>query len=173
MWERVVDLAEGRSDADAERHVASCASCASKLESLREIMRLGDLRFFDAPAALVDSVKGMMPAPRRLPLMRSTLAWSGARAVAEDFQLVVGEGEEQIRLMYAHAGDGWEVMGRLPATDWEIARDGETIALDSDGRFTFTAKNLAETDFTLTGPAGELYVPAAEELLSREPNERG
>src|ERR1041385_6023275 len=110
FWEGVVGLAEGREDPAARAHLDSCPACDKKLAQLRQILRLGGMRYYDAPGDLISSVKGMMPAPERrvAPLIRSTLAWSGARTVAEEFQLIVGVGDEQLRLMFVRSGSGWE-----------------------------------------------------------------
>lgn len=172
LWEGVVELAEGRPSPEAAAHVETCASCAAKLETLREAMRLGDLRFFDASPALVEAAKAMMPAPRRLPLLRSTLAWTGARAVAEDFQLLVGEEALPIRLMFSRVSEGWEVMGRLPDATWKVLRAGDSVAVDGEGRFDFRAASLADTDFVVSGPGGDFTVASAEELLARGSNQR-
>src|SRR4051812_18744628 len=121
FWDGIVDLAEGRENAAASAHVEGCADCRMKLEELREIFAVGDLKFYSAPKAVIDAAKGLMQPQRRVAgVFRSTLAFSGARTVAEDFQLVVGEGDTQTRLMFVHTGSGWEVLGRLPSGDWTV-----------------------------------------------------
>lgn len=167
-WEGIVTLAEGGRDEAARHHVESCSECARKLEQLRIVMSVGDLKFYDAPASLIASAKGLMPAPERRPmsLLRSTTAWSGARAVAEDFQLVVGEADTQVRLMYSRAGNGWEVMGKAPSSGWSVEAGRHLVSIGVEGRFSFHADKLADTGFTLSGAEGEFYIPSAEELLS-------
>jgi hypothetical protein len=166
-WERIVNLAEGGQDEIANRHVAGCVSCARKLQELRQILTVGKTPTFDAPLSLVATVKDMLPigSSSRATLLRSTLAWSGARTVTEDFQLVVAVGKEQVRLMYLPLDSGWQVLGRLPSMDWSALKEGARVQGDSAGRFSFIASNLAQTDFKLAGPTGEVVVPSAQEML--------
>jgi hypothetical protein len=173
-WDGIVTLAEGGQDEAARLHVESCTDCADQLRHLRQIMAVGGLRFFDAPANLIEDVKRMMPAPERirLGLLRSTTAWSGARVVAEDFQIVVGEGSTQMRLMYERSGELWQVLGKAPSGEWTLESISGIASVGDEGRFSFEAPSLAETSFTLSGPEGELYVPSAEELLSHGSGDR-
>jgi hypothetical protein len=172
LWQGVIALAEGREDEAASRHIEGCPACTRKLDELKQMFALGDLRFFEPPASLVADVKAMMPAqPRRVAsLLRSTLAWTGARVVAEDFQIVVGDEGAQTRLMYSRIGSDWQIMGKLPSAGWSVEKQG--VTLEDGGRFSFTVPSLAETGFVLAGPDGEIEVPPAEELLrgSREPS---
>ncbi|MFI5386178.1 MAG: hypothetical protein ACHQ50_08665 [Fimbriimonadales bacterium] len=135
---------------------------------------LGKLGFYNAPAKVVAAAEGLMPVKERrvATLLRSTVSWSGARAVAEDFQLVVGQGENQTRLMYSRSGSGWLVLGRMPSSEWLAVKGETTLDSDEQGRFSFTASDLFATDVTLLGPSVEIYVPSAEELLSSGPQER-
>jgi hypothetical protein len=171
-WEGIVDIAEGRQSEPARLHLQSCGDCSEKLEQLHVMMAAGDLRYFDAPTNLIASVKGLMPQPERrvFSLLRSTTAWTGARTAAHDFQLVAGDGDTQVRLMFSKVDDGWEVMGRIPAGSWSVEADGQTVDLSDEGRFSFLAPGLDATGFTLIGSDTELVVPSAEELLSNEPH---
>jgi hypothetical protein len=170
VWEGIVALAEGRQDAEASQHIQGCATCEAKLAQLREIFALGDLKFFDAPKSLIGDVKAMMqPAPRRvLSLIRSSLGLAGARnaAVAGDFQVVVGDGELQVRLMFTRIGSEWEVLGKLSDTGWTLTRDGNGIEVGEQGRFSFRSDSLAQTSFTLERRGVSMTVPSAEELLA-------
>jgi len=172
-WDGIVNLAEGKVNESAQRHVETCAECSTKLEQLKTMMSVGDLRYYDAPPGLITRVKDMLPAPARRSanLLRSSIAWSGARAVAEDFQVVVGEGSTQIRMMYSRSGEGWEVMGRAPASYWSVRVNETDLPIEEDGRFSFHAAKLSETGLTLAGPEGELFIPSAEELLSSGPHD--
>jgi hypothetical protein len=173
-WEQIVNLAEGKQEQAAREHVDSCPECARKLEQLQAAMRVGDMRFYDAPASLIANVKGLMPAPERkvVSLLRSTTAWSGARAVADDFQIVVGDEDTQVRLMYSRSGSNWEVMGRAPSSNWTAAAGGQELVVEEDGRFSFVAAKLSDTDLILSSPDGELFIPSAEELLSSGPDQQ-
>lgn len=165
-WERIVQLAEGTDDADARAHLESCEECRTKFGQLQEILAVRGARFFDAPSRLVADVKAAIPRRERrvATLLQSTLAWSGARAITEDFQVVVGQAENRTRLMYSRSEDRWEVLGRMPSSNWVALRDGQRLS-SGDGTFSFQAATLSDTDVTLIGPEGEVYVPSAEELL--------
>jgi hypothetical protein len=164
IWESVVELAEGRENREALSHVAGCAECATKLDQLKAAFALGDHRFYNAPASLVESAKALMlPQKRVFGLLRTTLAGAGTRAISEDFQMVVGSDDLQVRLMYTREGQQWRVMGRLPGEGWSVDRPGVTD--EGDGRFSFDAADLASTGFELIGEEGAVVVPSAEEML--------
>lgn len=167
-WVGIVDLAEGREAPAALHHVERCEDCSHKLAELRTLMDVGRARYFDAPAHLIESVKQLMPQPERrfLRLLRTTTAWSGARAVAEDFQIVAGDESDQVRLMYSRGDKGWEVMGKAPSAHWSLEGPPHEVEIDEDGRFSFTAQSLSQTGFSLIGPGRELVVASAEEMLS-------
>lgn len=171
-WEGIVNLAEGRESETARLHVQNCRECAAKLEQLRAMMSAAEVRYFNAPASAIASVKGLMqPAERRVfGLLRSTTAWSGARTAAQDFQIVAGEGGTQVRLMFSKVDEGWEVMGRTPAGEWNVEANGDILETSDDGRFSFIAPRLDSTGILMTGRETELVVPSAEELLSSESN---
>jgi hypothetical protein len=173
-WEAIVNLAEGRQDSTAREHLESCSECAEKLRQLQQIMALGDLRYFDAPAHLIQEAVDLMPVRERkvATLLRSTTAWSGARTVAEDFQIVVGGPAMQVRLMYSRSGDSWEVLGQAPSSEWLVRIGDEQLEVDGEGRFSFGVPTLAQSAFSLLGPEGEMLVPSVEELLSNGPTER-
>lgn len=173
-WEGIVAIAEGGEDERARAHLQICTNCAAKLEHLRAVFAAGDQRFFDAPAAILAQVKNLMPARERktASLLRSSLAWSGARVIAEDFQVVVGEGETQTRIMYSRSGTGWQVTGRMPSSAWIASKEGTPVETDGEAGFSFFVADLAHSDLSLVGPDAEIYVPSAEELLSSGPPER-
>jgi hypothetical protein len=91
--------------------------------------------------------------------------------VAEDFQIVVGGEAMQLRLMYSHLGDGWEVLGRVPSGEWTVAAPESQVHMDAGGRFVLRAPDLGKTGFSLIGPERELVVPSAEEMLSSGSND--
>ena len=166
-WDGIVELSEGRSHAAAQNHVESCRACAAKLAELRMI--LGAVRpQFDAPSELIDSVKGLVSSGerRRLTLVSSTLSLSGARGPTGDFQVLVGSGDTQLRVMYSPVGDTWQVVGRAPNSEYSLRACEGRVEVDADGRFIFRAPTLADTGFVLAGPEGDIDVPSAEELLS-------
>lgn len=168
-WEALVDIADGKSDPAAMAHVASCGSCGEKLALLQSFVSAGQLGFYDAPAEAIQSAKNLMPqAPRQFAsLVRSTLALSGARSVAEDFQVVVSLGGAELRLMYTRVRNGWMIMGRLPEGDYQIL-DRSDVQLFPDRRFSFEVKNLAESEFTVEGGGQEFTVLPPEDLLKDE-----
>ena len=174
FWEGIVAIAEGGTDDRAAQHVRTCAPCSAKLNELRSVFAVARAQFYDAPEDVVDRAKALMPARERrmMGLLRSTLAWTGARVVAEDFQIVVGSADIQARLMYTRSGAEWLVMGKLPSSDWSAVRAGDVLQSDEEGRFSFAVSDLADSAFELIGPAGELSVPSAEELLASGPPDR-
>lgn len=168
FWEGIVDLAEGREAPAALTHLQQCQDCSRKFAQLQSLMEVGKGRFFDAPSDLIESVKGLMPRPERrlLRLLHTTTAWTGARAAAEDFQIIAGDGEDQVRLMYSRTPKGWEVMGRAPSAEWAVVGLASQPEMASDGRFSFKVADLSKTGFFLIGPNAEWVVPSAEEMLS-------
>jgi hypothetical protein len=171
-WEDIVNLADGKPADGARDHLDACPECAEKLRQIQRVMSLGDLRFFDAPAGVIKSAKNLMSARERtvMGLVRSTTAWSGARTVSEDFQIVVGAPGTQVRLMYSRSGELWEVLGKAPGADWSVSTGDGIVDVDSEGRFSFQVPSLDDTGFTLSGADGDLVVPSVEELLSNGPS---
>jgi hypothetical protein len=171
-WEDIVNLAEGKPADGARQHLEACPECTEKLRQIQQVMALGDLRFFDAPAKLIKTAQKLLPTRERtvMGLLRSTTAWSGARTVSEDFQIVVGAPGTQVRLMYTRSGEHWEVLGKAPGPDWLVNTGDRAVDVDREGRFSFKVASLGDTGFTLSGADGELVVPSVEELLSNGPS---
>ncbi|MEZ0324773.1 MAG: hypothetical protein ACAH95_02615 [Fimbriimonas sp.] len=166
-WENIVELAEGRKNEAAQAHVESCVDCAKVYAQLKKMVSASERGIYAAPTELINRAIGLMPKPIRVRagLLRTTLGLVGARAEADDFQIVVSVGDEQNRLMYVREQDGWEVIGRLPNGDWRIERSGEEIETDNTGRFSFKANDLEHTGFEFVGGSQVIEIPSAEELL--------
>lgn len=170
--EGLSDLAEGREDAKVAAHVQGCPDCSRRLEQLRQIISSARLTTYDAPEAAIRRAKDLMVPQRRTflaGLLNSTLATSGARIVAEDFQVVIEAEDATARLMYSRGPNGWDVLGRAPAGFHSVRRDDSDWPIEGSGRFSFRVSTLEETGFTLVSDDAEIVIPPAEELLGHEP----
>lgn len=164
----LMQIAFGGSDADAMRHVETCADCQVRLAEYRKMAGAFSQSSYDAPKNLLDRAIGLMPDRRpRFRLVASTLAWNGARAVSEDFQLLVEAADVQIRLFFVRQPGSWQVMGRLPSEDWTVT--GNVNLSEDRTRFSFVAPELESTAFSLSHAGGTYLVPSAEELLRDGP----
>ncbi|HEY0866796.1 MAG TPA: hypothetical protein VGE01_05445 [Fimbriimonas sp.] len=165
--EALVRLAEGKSEPEAESHAAGCARCSERLSQLRAMVSLARVAHFDAPEALVRSAKGLM-APRRRTLvaglLRSSLSLSGARSLPESAQLVVGGEDVSIRLMVRRQGEGYEVFGELPSSDWTVESDRAGVT-QNGSRFQLAASDPADTAFVAESELLRVEVPALQELI--------
>lgn len=166
-WEEIVEIAEGADRPAARAHIQSCRDCAEKLALMEKFSASANLGFFDAPAKDLLQAKNLMPEPQRrtATLLRSTLVFSGARTVSEDFQLVVGIDRANLRLMYVRDGQGWRVLGKLPSESVSISSPADA-QVEEDGRFSFYVSDLAEAEFTLIENGMETVVPAPYELTN-------
>lgn len=166
---RLADLAEGKPDHDASAHVASCGDCAATLRQLQAMFHAASIPVIDAPQTLTDHAKAIMRAKRPAPIARllgTSFSLAQARSVAQDFQLVVGAGEENVRLMFQARPDGsWDVTGRTPGAGWQVFRNGVNLETDQEDGFTFQSKKLDDTSFSLRLADSEISVPSAQELL--------
>ena len=176
QWEGLVDLAEGRVQKNAASdHLHTCTDCQARFAELSRMFTAISVPRFTAPQELKLLAKGLMPKrpapePIRMRLIRSSLGLSGARAAGKDFQAIFGHESAEVRMMYTLAEDGWEVTGRLPAAEWQAFRDGSSLSTDSEGRFYFVIKNLADSAITLVSPTDRLLVPAGSLVLGEEPD---
>ena len=168
------DLAEGKEIAGANLHLKSCPDCAKKLNQFKVILSSASVPVAHAPSQLISLAKSIGAGTTRVGKARlfgSSLTLAQARSNTSNFQLVVGNDQNQIRLMYSRLPGGkWEVTGRAPSSDWKLKRGSRTQKLDPLGGFVFRAPNLDETQFTLSKAAEEMLVPSAQELLDAESN---
>lgn len=166
--DRLVELAEGQAAPEVAAHVAGCGACAELVERYRSILDAGQFPWQDAPSALIQRAKAIMPqrAPRARLLGTSLVA--GARAATEDFQVVVGDDHRSVRMMVNRTQDGWELMGRLPEDGWTVETDLRS-EIEGEG-FRIFAPSLDRSAFRLTSPEASLDVPPLAELLE---NDRG
>ncbi|MBV6459537.1 MAG: hypothetical protein HONBIEJF_02685 [Fimbriimonadaceae bacterium] len=166
MESEIIAVAFGADGPEVVRHAAACPRCGLLMSQFRKIAdRLAEPTH-DAPASLLKTVKAMaLPkAVRRARLLSLTFAGSGARSAQADTLVAVIDAEgSQVQLLYRQSKAGWEVRGRLESPGWTIVRGGKRVRLDRDGGFVLRTKGLSETDFTLQGPAGSVFVPAADE----------
>jgi len=158
--ERIVDLAEGRIDAEVEAHVAACEDCSRQLKQLQTLMAALAYPLESGPDSLLDQVP--MKAPAKKPTLLARLLGNGpalaARSSEEDVQLVVGARDLELRLVYAREEEGVRVMGRLPDDGWTL-EDGST-------RIDFVAPSDAETGFVVERDDLRVEIPSLDALTA-------
>ena len=169
LTEALVDLAEGKSNAEARAHVDSCSSCAQRLEELRSILQAAAVPIRNAPDDLIARAKSILRPKARVTLVArllgSSLATAGARSTAYDFQLMLEADDVRLRLMYTQApGGNWEVTGRAPSA-WDVERKGARLSVDPSGGFVLRAEGLDQTGFSLVREDREIVIPPARELI--------
>lgn len=165
--EALVDLAEGRERSDAAEHVAECADCAAKLKQLKQILQVAQLARRNAPSSAIHLAKSLFPSVRtvRAKLIRSSLALGGARATEDSFQAIFGAEEVEVRVSYSRVGtDAWEVRGMVGPT-LEVSREAQEVFRDPEGGFSFNAKSLAETDFSISAADLKIEIPSGLEAI--------
>lgn len=170
--EGLATLAEGGVAPEAAAHVAVCPACAAREAELRRIVMSARLRQESADAALIARAQGLMAGRPRLVarLLGSGLAAAGARSTgAEAFALHVGAGGVSIRLAYAPAAGGWEILGRAPGEGWSVQRGDDETPCVPAGRFRLVVPSLDDAAFVLRSPQLDVAIPAAAELLDRGP----
>lgn len=169
---RLPDLAEGKADAEASAHLASCQGCAQKLEQLKTMLHAATVPVLNAPSDVLARAKALVAGKRRVftaRLFGSSLSLAGARSAATDLQLMLGTEEQKLRLMYTRLpGDKWEITGRAPGADWEVQRGSSRFPCDSFGGFVVQAPSLEQSDFTLVHGEEQIHIPSAQELLGGE-----
>lgn len=154
--DRVVELAEGKLDADARSHVDQCPECQQRLAQFQVVLSVASETWVDAPESLIQAaISSFVPVPqRRFSLFSSTLAGTGARRTTSDqFQTLLKHEDLEVRLSYQKESDGWIVRGRsnVPIDSLDIAG-----ALVTGSRFEFRVARLSEAEFELNG----VIVPA-------------
>lgn len=165
--ERLVSLAEGQSEREAEAHVAACEPCEFALAQYKSILASAAYAAVQVPAELSARVASLVTPKRRFAvatLLRSS-AFAGARALPSDLQVLVEGGGHRFRLMYARQGSGWEVLGQAPSSNWRAETAVGEVLPDSVGRFGFVVPGLESTGFRLVGEDLELEVTPLEVLL--------
>jgi len=168
--DRLIEMAEGHALPAVAEHVAGCADCAAIVGDYTRMLGAARIPWSAAPAALIDRVKALMPERRRVVFGRrlGTFA-TAARGEADEFQVVVGEGDLSVRLMATRDADGWRVMGRAPAGTWNF--EGPSDAAMESGRFEFRTSSLEDSAFSLTNDDTVFQVPALSHLLQDAPPE--
>lgn len=165
--ERLVAIAEGRVDGDAERHVASCANCASTLSEYRKIVSIARESAFSVPASMVVAAKALftgLPVRPQVRLVSSSVR-AGARALPADLQVAIEAAGNPVRLMYTRKESGWEVLGTLPGPDWRAEKEKGLVKIGPDGRFSFAVPKVSATGFRLASSEQTVDVPSLEDLL--------
>lgn len=172
LEELLPDLAEGKNLPEVQSHVDACPECAMRLEQFRTILRAATVPIVNAPANLINSAKSLERGKKKVFIARlfgSSLTLAHARSTASDFQLVVGNDEHKIRLMYSRSPLGkWEVTGRAPSKKWKLVRGTIAKSLDAQGGFVFEVGSLDDTGFSLSLNNEELQIPSAQELMDGE-----
>jgi|GEM_PF-1293375 len=165
--ERLADLLEGRADAETAQHVAACPACTDELARLRAMRSAFAHPWESAPADVIARLKGLMPsAPRRVARLLSPLGLVGARTVADDIQVVVGDRDVSLRLMVRRQDEGYTVMARLPEGGWRVERGGEVEHIGD--RFRFLAEDLDATGFDLVCDDLRIEIPPLPRLMQDE-----
>ncbi|RMG26758.1 MAG: hypothetical protein D6724_01165, partial [Armatimonadetes bacterium] len=141
--ERIVLVALGEEDHEAERHAEECQGCREWLEEMKRIMEVARLKRFEPPQELVDQVKGWAERRTvRAEPVRSSLGLAGARrGEADAFQVLLDAAGETVRVAYTREDGSWKVLVEAPAIYGSLRIGGKTVA-GSDGRFRFTVRSL-------------------------------
>lgn len=156
--ERLIAVAFGGADEEAEAHARSCPDCARHLAELQAVQRAASALTLDAPADLIVAAKAIAAgarAPSPCKRISSTLAAAGVRAGdAAAFQELIEAGGERLRVEYRREESGWSVMLRLPTEGWEVFAVDSVCEPDADGYVTFTSPDLPGTAFVILSPDG-------------------
>lgn len=173
IGEELAALAEGKAAPQAEAHIRDCPSCAKRLAELKAVVDAARTSKFEAPDDLIRRAQALMaPSSRRMVarLLGNSLSGAGARGVvSEGAALRVGIGDLDLPLMVSPTRNGYEILGRAPSDVWTVEHQGMRTPCRPGGRFRIEVRELAESEFVLTGPEGEpeVIVPAVSELLDR------
>jgi len=161
--EELVGIAFGEKHPEALEHLEECSQCAERLEHFKRIVSTGKIPRRNAPKDALEKAKDIFRQTKvqRAKLVTSTLAIEGVRAVEQgSFQNIYSWEDHRIRVMYVRTEKGWEVIGNLPSKEWRAKARGKRIEPDEALRFSFLAKELKQTAFTLEGPGIILEIPA-------------
>lgn len=174
--EGVADLASGRENPAAQQHVEGCADCARQLSQLSLAVQSLAVSESDAPADLVHNAVSLMPKKQPLfaRLTASTLQAAGVRAIqsAEAFQLRYEAGGVDVRLMYARDKDGWDIIGRVSESGWEILGPQGPVDLKSDRSFQFRVTRLEESEFEMIRGDTMIQIPNPMDEVDGAPGDR-
>lgn len=167
-WEAMWDLAEGRGNEDIQRHLETCAECSQAFAEIQQM--LAGLKYTNASPheGLLAAAYGIMPGTlKRLGLFGSSLKLSGARrSDSDDFQLVFGDEDFKIRVMYSPNGQLWDVMTTLPGQTFTASKDGDLIVVEDDFRVSFSVASLDDSDFVITDGEITYEIPSSTEVAS-------
>ncbi|HRK22411.1 MAG TPA: hypothetical protein PLX06_11405 [Fimbriimonadaceae bacterium] len=145
-----------------------------RLPQFKRIAAAMRVQQFSAPDKLISAAKELMPAAQRRQiwarLVGGSMALAGARsATADSFQLTFEAEGARTRLMYERGPAGWEVAGQAPE-GYAVARNGKSVKLDAERRFTFAAKTLGDSGLSLLDEVREIVIPPANEAEADESN---
>lgn len=165
---QLADVAEGRGEPEAVRHVEGCPRCAELVRRYQAIRAAGKISWESAPADLVARAKALVGETRRRLVARrmGSSLLAGARGGVDEFQVMVGAEEVSVRLMATREGSGWQLMGRLPSPDWKV-ESRHAVEMERDG-FRLNAPSLEDSAFRLIGPELEIEVPSLADILGEE-----
>lgn len=167
-WEAMWDLAEGRGNEEFKGHLETCAECSQAFAEIQQM--LAGLTYTNASpdSNLLNEAYGIMPgALKRLGLFGSSLMLSGSRrSESDDFQLVFGDEDFKIRVMYSLNGQSWDVMTTLPGQTFTASKDGDPIVVEDDFRVSFSVASLNDSDFVITDGEITYEIPSSTEVAS-------
>ncbi len=168
LWEALVQLAEGKENPEARKHLESCFICHKKFQQVQRLVSGMLVEHHEPPQQLSDWAKGLMPQKSvvRMGLLRTTLSLSGARSIAADFQSIYVDQDLEIRVMYSKVAEGWEVVSKLPFSEWLPSHESAPVETNESGRFRFVVPSLDETEFQLDHAGRRLVVPSGSEAVS-------
>lgn len=159
---RLIDLAEGRRDAEAQTHVDSCPECRNEVDKLARVVSAMPDAVVSAPASWVERAKSLFPRKVwKARLLPSALAPAvrGSSRISATYGCEVTPAP--IIVEYRRDGRSWTVIGTAPEGDWSGDTSSGSFDVSPDGRFSFRAATLPQTGFRLTGQEGAIDVPPA------------
>lgn len=159
---RLIDLAEGRRDAEAQAHVDSCPECRNEVVRLARVLSAMPDAGVSAPASWVERAKSLFPRKvwkaRLLPgAFAPAVRGSGRISATYDCEVIPAP----IIVEYRREGRSWTVMGTAPEGDWSGETSSGSFAVSTDGRFSFRAATLPQTGFRLNSTEGAIEIPPA------------
>ena len=164
---RLVDLLEGRPDAEATQHLEGCEFCRKRYQQLSKIMQGMAVEVVPAPSSLVLNAQEIVSSGfSRMTFIRSSLQQAFARTTTEDFQAVFGSSDLELRVMYTKLDLGWEVVCRTPDPHWTVQHKGKALRVDDEGGVHFVSVTLEDTGFKLQRFDLKLEVPSGLEAIN-------
>lgn len=171
QFQRIVDLAEGQPDAEAQTHVSSCTACARELSWLQKFISSSSTEMWSAPSTLVELAGGLMAPTRRqrAKLVGGLIPRLAVRGKSEEIQVRFQAGSLSVRVLMIPESSGWRVIGRAEPERAQIVRALEILPTDEEGRFEFFANDLSETSLSIVLDGEWTDIPSAEQASSDEP----